>query len=211
MRSSSAPPILPDGNSGATSYFTPAGPHSMRYVVQCSPITFRIGGQRICSARLSAKIQIIPSWGGGGLHNSNGEWIWGRAAGVFQSHQFMATPAELDNISPDDPRLSPGYYAYYYSQRRLDPRLPPPLVLPWSGYGHYDDDDSNGNLHGADGGFPLEPTEEDLSKVGASCSHASVLYVTNAARRHHTRPSDLTPHSTPLYSRSLSGGAATHS
>ena len=79
----------------------------------------------------------------------------------------MATPAELDNISPDDPRLSPGYYAYYYSQRRLDPRLPPPLVLPWSGYGHYDDDDSNGNLHGADGGFPLEPTEEDLSKVGA--------------------------------------------
>jgi hypothetical protein len=86
----------------------------------------------------------------------------------------MATPAELDNISPDDPRLSPGYYAYYYSQRRLDPRLPPPLVLPWSGYGHYDDDDSNGNLHGADGGFPLEPTEEDLSKVGAFCSHASV-------------------------------------
>eukprot|EP00743_Colponemidia_sp_Colp-15_P003429 GILK01003703.1.p1 GENE.GILK01003703.1~~GILK01003703.1.p1 ORF type:complete len:886 (-),score=146.11 GILK01003703.1:435-3092(-) len=33
----------------------------------------------------------------------------------------------LDNISPNDPRLDPNYYAYYYSQRPLDPRLPPPL------------------------------------------------------------------------------------
>lgn len=31
-------------------------------------------------------------------------------------------------ISPEDPRLSPAYYAYYYSQRPIDPRLPPPLV-----------------------------------------------------------------------------------
>ena len=28
---------------------------------------------------------------------------------------------------PDDPRLSHEYYAYYYQQRPLDPRLPPPL------------------------------------------------------------------------------------
>lgn len=64
------------------------------------------------------------------------------AAAVFTSHQFLASPAELDNISPDDPRLSPAYYAYYYSQRRLDPRLPPPLVAPWSGYGHFEDGDN---------------------------------------------------------------------
>jgi hypothetical protein len=30
-------------------------------------------------------------------------------------------------ISPKDPRLDPNYYAYYYSQRPLDHRLPPPL------------------------------------------------------------------------------------
>jgi hypothetical protein len=98
------------------------------------------------------------------------------AAAVFhQSHQFMATPAELDNISPDDPRLSPGYYAYYYSQRRLDPRLPPPLVLPWSGYGHYDDDDddaASGNGQGVDGGFSMEPTDEELSKARPPCHYS---------------------------------------
>ncbi len=34
-------------------------------------------------------------------------------------------------IAADDVRLTPGYYAYYYSQRPLDPRLPPPLYN-WS-------------------------------------------------------------------------------
>ena len=44
----------------------------------------------------------------------------------------LAMPSDFDNISPQDPRLDPGYYAYYYSRRPLDPRLPPPLILPWS-------------------------------------------------------------------------------
>jgi hypothetical protein len=84
-------------------------------------------------------------------------------AAVFTNHQFMTSSAELDNISPDDPRLSPGYYAYYYSQRRLDPRLPPPLVLPWSGYGHYEDDDdySAGNVPGDGDDYPVEGPEGD--------------------------------------------------
>lgn len=32
-----------------------------------------------------------------------------------------------ETVSANDPRLSPEYYAYYYLQRPLDPRLPPPL------------------------------------------------------------------------------------
>jgi len=36
-----------------------------------------------------------------------------------------------ETISPQDPRLDPAYYAYYYSQRPLDPRLPPPLISPY--------------------------------------------------------------------------------
>lgn len=35
-----------------------------------------------------------------------------------------------ENISPQDPRLDPAYFTYYYSQRPLDPRLPPPLIGP---------------------------------------------------------------------------------
>jgi len=48
----------------------------------------------------------------------------------------LAMPSDFDNISPQDPRLDPGYYAYYYSRRPLDPRLPPPLILPWSRMGN---------------------------------------------------------------------------
>ena len=36
-----------------------------------------------------------------------------------------------ETVSANDPRLSPEYYAYYYLQRPLDPRLPPPL-FNWS-------------------------------------------------------------------------------
>ncbi len=38
-----------------------------------------------------------------------------------------------------DPRLDPAYYVYYYSQRPLDPRLPPPLNPPYPGtaFSHY--------------------------------------------------------------------------
>jgi hypothetical protein len=35
-----------------------------------------------------------------------------------------------EGISPQDPRLDPNYYAYYYSQRPPNPRLPPPLFNP---------------------------------------------------------------------------------
>lgn len=38
-----------------------------------------------------------------------------------------------EEISPQDPRLDPAYYTYYYSQRPLDPRLPPPLIAPYPG------------------------------------------------------------------------------
>ncbi|EGG14556.1 hypothetical protein DFA_12332 [Cavenderia fasciculata] len=34
-------------------------------------------------------------------------------------------------ISPQDPRLDIHYFNYYYSQRPLDPRLPPPLISPY--------------------------------------------------------------------------------
>mmetsp|Transcript_18657 Transcript_18657/g.30290 ORF Transcript_18657/g.30290 Transcript_18657/m.30290 type:complete len:178 (+) Transcript_18657:121-654(+) len=36
-----------------------------------------------------------------------------------------------EKIGADDPRLTPEYYQYYYSQKPLDPRLPPPLYN-WS-------------------------------------------------------------------------------
>lgn len=45
-----------------------------------------------------------------------------------------------EGISPQDPRLDPNYYAYYYSQRPLDPRLPPPLPpssFSWQQYQAY--------------------------------------------------------------------------
>eukprot|EP01083_Nonionella_stella_P014557 40873_1 len=38
-----------------------------------------------------------------------------------------------EKVRPGDPRLSPAYYAYYYSQRPLDPRLPRPL-FDWSSW-----------------------------------------------------------------------------
>jgi len=36
-------------------------------------------------------------------------------------------------VDENDPRLSPEYFAYYYAQRPLDPRLPPPL-FNWSSW-----------------------------------------------------------------------------
>lgn len=53
------------------------------------------------------------------------------------SHEFTRQQPQMpivingELISPDDPRLSPAYYAYYHSHRPLDPRLPPPL-FNWS-------------------------------------------------------------------------------
>lgn len=38
-------------------------------------------------------------------------------------------------VSPNDPRLTPEYYDYYYNQRPIDPRLPPPL-FDWSCWHH---------------------------------------------------------------------------
>ena len=63
------------------------------------------------------------------------------------SEQPSVDPAESGNasagtvvvngetVAANDPRLSPEYYAYYYLQRPLDPRLPPPL-FNWSNW-HY--------------------------------------------------------------------------
>lgn len=39
-------------------------------------------------------------------------------------------PNTPESIDPNDPRLDPAYFHYYYSQRPIDPRLPPPL-LSW--------------------------------------------------------------------------------
>ena len=38
-----------------------------------------------------------------------------------------------ESIRPDDQRLSQEYYHYYFSQKPLDPRLPPPLIN-WSNW-----------------------------------------------------------------------------
>lgn len=45
----------------------------------------------------------------------------------------LFSPVIGEQISPQDPRLDPAYYTYYYSQRPLDPRLPPPLIAPFPG------------------------------------------------------------------------------
>lgn len=60
-------------------------------------------------------------------------------------------PSEFDNISPQDPRLDPGYYAYYYSQRPLDPRLPPPLILPWSRFNNFENANEEQEFDEAEG------------------------------------------------------------
>ncbi len=57
--------------------------------------------------------------------------------------RYVASPSDLSQLSPDDPRLDPGYYAYYYSQRPLDPRLPPPILLPWTRFTPYDQPDED--------------------------------------------------------------------
>eukprot|EP00005_Dracoamoeba_jomungandri_P000822 CAMPEP_0174250706 /NCGR_PEP_ID=MMETSP0439-20130205/793_1 /TAXON_ID=0 /ORGANISM="Stereomyxa ramosa, Strain Chinc5" /LENGTH=861 /DNA_ID=CAMNT_0015330845 /DNA_START=106 /DNA_END=2691 /DNA_ORIENTATION=- len=59
----------------------------------------------------------------------------------------VASPSELEEINPQDPRLDPQYYEYYYSQRPLDPRLPPPLILPWNrSYAPFSEDEENYQL-----------------------------------------------------------------
>jgi len=47
---------------------------------------------------------------------------------VLPDNEFKVTTVTGESISPQDPRLDPAYYTYYYSQRPLDPRLPPPLI-----------------------------------------------------------------------------------
>ena len=55
------------------------------------------------------------------------------AFGASQNAAAVSLPIIINGevISRDDPRLTPAYYAYYHSQRPLDPRLPPPL-FNWS-------------------------------------------------------------------------------
>jgi len=53
---------------------------------------------------------------------------------VLREHDLkLFSTVAGEQISPQDPRLDPAYYAYYYSQRPLDPRLPPPLIAPFPG------------------------------------------------------------------------------
>jgi len=53
---------------------------------------------------------------------------------VLPDNEFKtASPVNAETINPQDPRLDPAYYTYYYSQRPLDPRLPPPLIGPYGG------------------------------------------------------------------------------
>ena len=43
----------------------------------------------------------------------------------------ITSPVSGEQIAQNDFRLNPGYAAYYYSRRPIDPRLPPPLVSPY--------------------------------------------------------------------------------
>ena len=65
---------------------------------------------------------------------------------LYRSQPIPALPLPEGEISPQDPRLDPAYYAYYYSQRPLDPRLPPPL-LSWHQWPHYAYLQQNGNAN----------------------------------------------------------------
>eukprot|EP00808_Paulinella_micropora_P019768 g28908.t1 len=79
-------------------------------------------------------------------------------------------------ISEDDPRLSPEYYTYYYQQRPLDPRLPPPL-FNWSSW-HY----ANASRSGA------RTTPATAAAAAAMEAHAaSTAAVSNSAG--HSPPS----------------------
>eukprot|EP01114_Cavostelium_apophysatum_P015790 TRINITY_DN437_c0_g1_i1.p1 TRINITY_DN437_c0_g1~~TRINITY_DN437_c0_g1_i1.p1 ORF type:complete len:807 (-),score=226.65 TRINITY_DN437_c0_g1_i1:175-2595(-) len=82
-----------------------------------------------------------------------------------ENSQDYKTSVQPEGISPQDPRLDPAYYAYYYSRRPLDPRLPPPLISPFphgsfgtSSFSHFNfvNPQQNGN-----GG----PTEAELQSA----------------------------------------------
>jgi len=56
------------------------------------------------------------------------------SAPPIMPNDFTKVAPTTESISPQDPRLDPAYYAYYYAQRPLDPRLPPPLISPYTHY-----------------------------------------------------------------------------
>ena len=76
-----------------------------------------------------------------------------------------------ETVAANDPRLSPEYYAYYYLQRPLDPRLPPPL-FNWSNW-HY----ANANKLND----PKRTTEQPTASIGSGGEvNASMLVGTGS-------------------------------
>ena len=71
----------------------------------------------------------------GGRGDVGGESVGGERGGEGGDDGEATVVINGETVSANDPRLSPEYYAYYYLQRPLDPRLPPPLVN-WSSW-HY--------------------------------------------------------------------------
>jgi len=86
---------------------------------------------------------------------------------VPESNFPPPSPLSGENLSPQDPRLDPGYYAYYYSNRAINPRLPPPLVTPYPG--NY----NQIQFLKKDQEVDDPPTEEDLSLNGELSSNNS--------------------------------------
>jgi len=90
-----------------------------------------------------------------------------------------SSPVNTEAISPQDPRLDPAYYAYYYSQRPLDPRLPPPRISPYTHYSAFlaasqQQNSSSLSLLGVSPGTALNLPHFDFDDNG-SLHHNSVL------------------------------------
>mmetsp|Transcript_7102 Transcript_7102/g.9824 ORF Transcript_7102/g.9824 Transcript_7102/m.9824 type:complete len:877 (-) Transcript_7102:379-3009(-) len=107
--------------------------------------------KQLASIRSSSAPPILPEYDFKGMMNPLG--------------------ATGEPISPQDPRLDPAYYAYYYSQRPLDPRLPPPLISPYptSNFNHQnfmhqngaEDHRQQGRPHSAKNEPSQVPDDED--------------------------------------------------
>ena len=125
-----------------------------------------------------------------------------------------------ETVSANDPRLSPEYYAYYYLQRPLDPRLPPPLVN-WSSW-HYSQPNSASLQQQPHPSPRLKPAAEQPSterKVEQDSSSRRVdgelrspqPYTAAAAPPPQSSffPPQSQPRSSPVYDSGLQASAST--
>ena len=80
-------------------------------------------------------------------------------------------------VAANDPRLSPEYYAYYYLQRPLDPRLPPPL-FNWSNWHYANANKLNDPKRGND-----QPAATGSSETSASMQSGVVSTVQQSAEQ----------------------------